>query len=453
MNSKTFIASTSGVRGVIGHELTPELAARYGGAYGTFVKKGTVILGRDSRPSGDMIMRAVSAGLVSVGIDVVEIGIVPTPTVEIAVKDLKAAGGICITASHNPSEWNALKFFNNTGEFLSPDQYRAFDAILKSGTFTTKPYSGLGKISTQDVWVAKHVKQTLALKVINKAAIKKAKFKIVLDCINGAGSTALPMLLEALGVKVIKINCEGDGNFVHEPEPIPKNMKQLCDMVVKKKADFGMASDPDADRLALVDEHGKPIGEELTLAIAVKEVLKKIKGATVINLSTSKATADIADAAGSKVFYSKVGEANVVDLMHKKNAVIGGEGNGGVIFPSFHTGRDSLVAAALTLSCVASEKRTLGELAKSLPKYYAVKTKAALPDDFPARLQRFEAEANRLFGSVSIDKQDGIRCDFSGGWAQIRSSNTEPIYRLIVETNHAETTDRLTKEIQNFFAA
>lgn len=452
MNTKTFIASTSGVRGVIGFELTPELVARYGAAFGTYLKKGPVVVGRDSRPSGDMFLRAVSAGLTAVGIDVIEVGIVPTPTVEIAVKDLKASGGICITASHNPAEWNALKFFNSKGEFLSPDQYSAFKAILDKGAYHFREHASVGSRTEQTTWVAKHVKQTLALKVLNKPAIKRAEFKVVVDCINGAGSIALPMLLEALGVKVIKLNCEGNGNFVHQPEPVPKNLKQLGEMVVKKKAHFGMASDPDADRLALVDETGTPIGEELTLTIAVKEVLKKLKGATVINLSTSKATADVAEASGSKLFYSKVGEANVVDLMHKKGAVIGGEGNGGVIFPSFHAGRDSLVAAALTLSCLATEKRSLGSLAKSLPKYYATKSKAQLPDDFTSRLARFEAEAESLFGPVTIDKQDGIRCDFKGGWAQIRSSNTEPIYRLIVETDNADNTNKLTKQIMSFFA-
>ncbi|MFQ6008892.1 MAG: phosphoglucosamine mutase, partial [Candidatus Zixiibacteriota bacterium] len=286
---------------------------------------------------------------------------------------------------------------------------------------------------------------------VNRAAIRKRRFTVVVDAINGAGSEALPLLLKKLGAKVIPINCGGNGDFVHEPEPVPKNLGQLCEAVKRHKADLGLACDPDADRLALVDEMGRPIGEELTLTIAVKEVLKKTKGPVVLNLSTSKATADMAESLGLRVYRSPVGEANVVRLMRAKQAVIGGEGNGGVIYPAFHTGRDALVAAALVLSCLAEENVSLAQLVQTLPKYYIIKRKASLTDDFSDRLKLFEKDAKRLLGPAVIDRRDGLRFDFRQGWMQVRSSNTEPIFRLIIETDDQKLTNRLSKEVMKFF--
>lgn len=452
MKKTELIKSTSGIRGVIGNGLDPVMTTAYGCAFGTFLKKGKVIIGRDSRVSGPMITSAVTAGLVSVGIDVIDIGIVPTPTVEIAVKKMKASGGICVTASHNPGQWNALKFFSSSGEFITPAQYKKLDKIFCSGNYDYKAVGSLGQVTRQSNWIDQHIKLTLSVKNINRAAIKKRKFKVVVDAINGAGSSALPRMLEKLGVKVIRINCKEDGNFVHEPEPIAKNLGQLCRAVKKNKADLGMACDPDADRLALVDENGAPIGEELTLTIAVKEILKKTKGPTVINLSTSKVTEDIAKSMGSKVIYAKVGEANVVEMMLAKKAVIGGEGNGGVILPSFHAGRDSLIAAALTLSALASEKSSLSKLVESFPKYYNIKSKAALASNYKSRLKAFEKQAPALLGRTKIDRRDGgLRFDFAEGWLQIRSSNTEPIFRVIVETKSKSLTDQLSKKVLTFF--
>jgi len=451
MKKKQLVKSTSGIRGVVGNGLDPVMITAYGVAFGTFLKKGKVVVGSDSRPSKDMVRQAVIAGLISVGIDVVDIGVVPTPTVEIAVKRLKAAGGICITASHNPSPWNALKFFNEHGEFITPAQYKQLDKIFSSGKFAYQPVGKLGRIEYQDKWIDEHIRQTLKVKAVNKPAIKKRRFKVVVDAVNGAGSIALPRLLELLGARVIRLNCNGDGNFVHEPEPIPENLGQLGRMVKKHKADIGLACDPDADRLALVDETGRPIGEEYTLGIAVKQILKKVKGPTVINLSTSKATSDIAEAAGSKVWLSKVGEANVVELMKHKRGVIGGEGNGGVIYPSFHAGRDSLIAAALALSCLAQEKISLKGLVESLPKYYIIKSKAPLPDNFKRKLKNFESEAKKLLGKTKIDRQDGLRFDFERGWVQLRSSNTEPIYRIIVETDNQKLTVKLHQAVKRYF--
>ncbi len=430
----------------------------YGAAFGTFLKKGTVVLGSDSRPSGEMVRAAVIAGLIATGREVIDIGIVPTPTVEIAVKQLKASGGICVTASHNPAQWNALKFFNARGEFITPEEYLKLNQIFESGSFQYVPVTKLGRLHRQDHWADVHIRKTIALPVINRAAIKKRKFKIVIDAINGAGSIALPKLCEQLGARVVRLNCKGDGDFVHMPEPIPANLKQLAAMVKSQKADIGFATDPDADRLVLVNEKGETISEELTLTVAVKAVLSRLKGKkkppTVINLSTSSATADVALEFGSPVVYSKVGESNVVQTMHKFKGVIGGEGNGGVIYPEFHAGRDALVGAALVMSYLAENKLTLGEVVATLPKYYSIKSKAELPGDFEARLRRFSAEAPALLGGeISVDTRDGVRFDFPGGWVQLRKSNTEPIYRLIVETRSPEQTRRLEQTIRQFFSA
>ena len=451
MASPVIVKSTSGVRGIVGNGLDPAVAASYGAAFGTILKKGKAVVGRDTRPTGEMIAQATIAGLLSVGIDVVYLGVVPTPTVEIAVKKLNAAGGICLTASHNPSEWNALKFFNKTGEFITPAEYKRLDKVFNTGKFAYVSHAHIGKLSYQEKWADYHIGQTLKVKTVNRKAIKKARFKVVVDAVNGAGSYALPALLERLGVKVVRINCDNSGKFPHEPEPVPKNLKQLGRAVKKHKADLGMACDPDADRLALVDETGNPIGEELTLSIAVKQVLKSESGPTVLNLSTSRVTVDVAKALGSPVFLSKVGEANVVEMMHKRKGIIGGEGNGGVIYPSFHAGRDSLIAAALVLTCLAVEKISLSDLAIGLPRYYMEKTKAPLPADFKRRLKGFEKRADKLFGKTKIDRRDGLRFDFADGWVQLRKSNTEPIYRLIVETFDEGLTRRLLKQVTKFF--
>lgn len=452
MQKTELVKSTSGIRGVVGNGLDPVMICQYGGAFGTFLKKGTVVIGRDSRPSGEMVKSAVVSGLVAVGIDVIDIGVVPTPTVEIAVKQLKAIGGICVTASHNPAQWNALKFFNKRGEFITADEYVRLNAIFESGAYAYKPAHKLGSITYQDHWGDVHIRKTLALNVINKAGIKKRKFKVVVDAINGAGSLVVPKLLEQLGAKVVRINCKGDGDFVHEPEPIPKNLSGLAKAVKMHKADIGMAVDPDADRLVLVDEKGQTVSEELTLTIAVLEVLRKRRGPTVINLSTSRTTADIAKSLGSQVFYSKVGESNVVEMMHAKKGVIGGEGNGGVIFPEFHAGRDALVASALTLSCLASSGKSLSALVETFPTYYTIKAKAPLPERFESRLAAFETAAPNLIGEYSIDRRDGIRFDFADGWLQLRKSNTEPIYRVIVETNRKNRTSELLEQVRRHFA-
>ncbi len=448
---KSLMVSTSGIRGIVGAGLDPVMITRYAAAYGTWIKKGKVVVGRDSRPSGELYKMSVISGLRSVGIDVVDIGIVPTPTVEIAVTGLKAKGGICITASHNPSEWNALKFFNSRGEFIDKAALDRIKVIFAKETMTFQNYRKLGKYTVDNSWIDRHINAVLKLKVINRNKIKKAKLKVVVDAINSAGSFALPVLLEKLGVTVIRLNCLGNGDFVHKPEPIPKNLKQLGAAVKKFKADCGMACDPDADRLALVDETGKPIGEELTLALAVKLVLAKKRGNVVINLSTSRVTEDMATVAKCKTYYTRVGEANVIAGIRKHRAVIGGEGNGGVIFPAFHAGRDSLVGGAMIASILAEMGGPLSKLVETLPIYYTIKTKAALPGDYEKRVVKMEKAAKKSFSGLKIDRRDGLRFDFERGWFQIRKSNTEPIYRLIVETDSQKLSRSIKKEIESFF--
>ncbi len=448
---KALIVSTSGVRGIVGGGLDPVLAVRYASGFATLLKKGRVVVGRDSRITGEMIGRSVISGLVSCGLDVIDLGIVPTPTVEIAVTGLRAVGGICITASHNPAQWNALKFFNGKGEFIDKNFLDRLKKIVASGKFAFKDFKNIGQVKSDDTWVGRHISKILKLPVIDVPKIKQARFKIVVDAINGAGSTALPMMLEALGVKVIRINCNGDGKFIHEPEPVPKNLAALGRAVRKHKADLGMACDPDADRLALVDEKGRPIGEELTLALAVRYIMSRKKGKVVINLSTSRVTQDAAEELGGRVFYTPVGEANVVAGIRRLRAVIGGEGNGGVIYPACHAGRDSLVGAALVCALLARDKKSLAETVETLPRYYTIKQKAALPDKFNQRLAAMEKAAKGSFDKLKYDHRDGVRCDFSRGWFQVRTSNTEPIFRVIVETDDRNLSKVIASEVMSFF--
>lgn len=451
MVKDVLVKSTSGVRGIVGQGLDPEMALAYGAAFGQILGKGRVVIGRDSRPSGPMLSRAAIAGLTGLGRDVVDIGMVPTPTVEIAVKKLRAAGGICITASHNPAPWNALKFFNSRGEFITPAEYKKLDQAFERARFDWVSAGKVGRVDQHTHWIDEHIKQALRVKGVARKAVRNRKYRVVVDAINGAGSSALPRLLDKLGCQVVGINCNGDGRFTHEPEPIPQNLRALSRAVRKHGADIGMACDPDADRLALVDERGRPIGEELTLAIAIQPVLTLRKGPIVINLSTSKVTADVAERLGAKVHYSKVGESNVVEAMRGKRAVIGGEGNGGVIYPAFHSGRDSLIAAALTLSAMAKRRLTLSELVDTLPKYFTAKTKAPLKAGFDRQLRAFEKDASKILGKVKIDRRDGRRFDFERGWVQIRTSNTEPIFRLIVETNDKKLTGELVDLVRRYF--
>ncbi|MEE9443530.1 MAG: phosphoglucosamine mutase [candidate division Zixibacteria bacterium] len=448
MKKAPLMKSTSGIRGIVGQSLTPFTIVKYVAAFGHFLKKGKVVVGRDSRPSGEHFSHLVCSTLAMAGCDVVDLGIVPTPTVELEVVHHKAAGGIAITASHNPAEWNALKFFNSLGEFITKAQYNRLETILSSEKeIPLAAHDNIGTIVFDDGAIRRHISKVLKIKSVNPAKIKKARLKVVVDAINGAGSKALPALLEKLGVKVIRLNCKGDGDFFRKPEPVPESLSQLGKTVKKYKANMGLACDPDADRLALVDENGRPIGEELTLALAVAHYLRKKRGPVAINLSTSLATADVARMMGSKVYLSPVGEANVIAEMRRRKAVIGGEGNGGVILPECHYGRDALVAAALTCSYLAESGKKLSELAGTIPNYQNIKKKAPLPGLFERKILRVEKEIRSSFGKLKVDRRDGLRFDLEGGWVHIRKSNTEPIYRLIAEARTPTLAQKLVKTV------
>jgi len=454
MSDKLMI-STSGIRGVIGMGLDPLLASGYAAAFGTMLKKENkgkcrLVIGRDTRPSGQMLKMSVIGALRGVGVDVIDIGLVPTPTVEIAVPGLKAVGGICLTASHNPSEWNALKLFDKAGEFINKQTLNKLNKIYQSHKYEFANVRTLGSLVHDNSWINRHIEQVFKIKKINSRAIKKAKLRIVVDAVNGAGSIALPQLLEKLGIEVIRLNCENDGNFVHQPEPVAKNLTMLSAAVKKFKADLGMACDPDADRLALVDENGQAIGEELTLALAVKYILSKKKGPVVVNLSTSRVTEDVATSFGCKTFYAPVGEANVITGLRGKKAIVGGEGNGGVILPEFHYGRDALSGGAIIAGLIAESKKSLSENVRTLPMYYNIKLKAPLPKAYEKKVAKMEKAARTSFDKLKIDRRDGLRFDFSRGWFQIRKSNTEPIYRLIIETDSKKLSIVIKKEIESF---
>lgn len=460
MNSKYLVKSTSGVRGIVGKGINATLTTEYGAAFAASLKKknpkAPLVVGRDSRPSGEHLAEAFIAGARSVGMDVVFLGIVPTPTVEMAITGLKAAGGVCITASHNPAQWNALKFFNSDGEFIDQKQFEALEKALSELANGKVPYvthDKLGARSGDDRWVDKHLSATLKAPGVSITTVKRRKFKVVVDAVNGAGSHALPELLKRLGCKVTTINCTPDGLFPHTPEPTPENLAQLARAVKRHKADIGLACDPDADRLAIVDENGSPIGEELTLALAVRQVLTVKKTPVAINLSTSRVTSDAAREMGAKVYLSRVGEANVVAEMKKRNALIGGEGNGGVIYGALHYGRDCFIGAALILSLLAKSKMSVSQMVGTLSKYYTIKTKAPLPDDFERRLEKFTGELKAEFPGIMIDSRDGVRFDFDFGWLLIRKSNTEPIYRIVAETNAESQAKALIKKTRATFKA
>ena len=442
--SDKLISTISGMRGIIGKTLFPENALLAGKAYGAYVRGRRVVVGGDSRTSHLMLKSALISGLIASGCEVVDIGICPTPTIEMAILGCGAHGGVGITASHNPIQWNGLKFFNSRGEFLTPKQYENFSKFLNSGDPAIRNWDKLGSISADLSWNERHVDAVCKLALVNPALIRKSKFKVVIDGVNGGGSIPGPMLLEKLGCRVMRINCIPDGHFPHNPEPVPGNLKMLGEAVVASKADIGFAVDPDADRLAIVDGHGNPIGEEYTLAICADYVLSKRPGNMVINLSSSNLNADVCQRHKSKLHLAKVGEANVVDLMRRRKAVIGGEGNGGVILPDLHYGRDSLVGMALILQHMAQSGKSIAQLAYSIGEYVIVKSKGNLTPQFELKLTRLQ----KKLSSQKITTVDGVRVDFNNGWVHIRKSNTEPIYRLIAEARTRKEANSLIKFIR-----
>ncbi len=441
------VESISGARGIVGISMTPHLALQYGLAFGSFIGGGKVVVGGDPRTSHDQLKSAVASGLMAVGRDVIDIGICPTPTIGIAIREFKARGGVGITASHNPVEWNGLKLFNRKGEFISPQQYEEFRRV-KSQPSPLSDYRKVGRLTTDDSAVDRHIERVLSQDILNIRKIRRRKFKVVIDCVNGGGYIAAPELLRKLGCTVVVINGTPDGKFPRGPEPIPKHLTQLRKKVVAENADIGFALDPDADRLAVVSEKGMAIGEEHTLTLALMAVLSKRTGPVVVNMSTSRMCRDVAEMYGCKFYRSKVGEANVVDVMRRRRAVIGGEGNGGVILPTSHYGRDSLVAMALVLQHLADARITVSAAIKAYPNHVIVKDKGELPEDFDIKLQNMKAKLS----DVNIDETDGVRIDYSESWVHIRRSNTEPIYRIISEARSRSSAVGLVKKIRGLLS-
>lgn len=439
--------SVSGIRGIFGTDLTPQNLTQFTAAYGTWLKGGTVVVGRDSRVTGKICEDIVAATLASVGCDVIKAGIVPTPTVAMGVLKHKAAGGIIISASHNPAQWNALKLLNNKSEFLDAEQGREVIRISEAGAFEYHDYDKIGVIREDDDLLDDHIAKILDLPYINGGEIAAKNFSVAVDAVNGAGSEAIPRLLERLGVKTVhKLNCEPNGIFPHNPEPLPEHLTEICEFVKKSEADLGVVTDPDADRLALVDENGNLFGEEYTQAAAFDFILSKTPGACATNLSSSRVSDDVARKYEQTCYRSAVGEINVVKAMQEHDAVIGGEGNGGVICPELHYGRDALVGIAMVLQLLAEENVSASEYRASLPDYYMSKNKIQLGDLGKDADEVLET-VKEHFTSLNPNTTDGVKIDFAEGWVHLRKSNTEPIIRIYSEGKSPEAAKGFANKI------
>jgi len=466
--SDTLMISVSGVRGLVGTDLTPEVVARWAAAFGTWAGSGIrdtrngkrgrrvrIVLGRDARTSGPMFADAATAGLMSVGCNIIDVGLVPTPTVQLAVEYHKAAGGIILTASHNPIEWNALKFVGSDGIFLDGVAGTRVRELAAGDSLPRANYNAIGGVEADSDAISRHLAAVFALRGVDLRAIRKRRFRVALDTVRGAGGAVMPELLERLGCRVTAINLDTDGLFPRPPEPVPENLKALGALVRRTKADVGIAVDPDVDRLAIVDERGNAIGEDYTLAFAIRAVLGKRdggrgKGKTVVcNLSTSLVVEDAAREFGATVVRAPVGEANVARKMIELKAVIGGEGNGGVMYPALHVGRDAPVAGALLLALLARERATVSELVGRAPRYTIVKAKVPRG----ARLEQVYEGLRKRFGDAKVDTQDGLRLAWPDRWLHVRPSGTEPIIRLIAEAPTSADAQRLIEEGRQLCAA
>jgi phosphomannomutase len=451
------MVSISGIRGVIGETLTPDIVTKYGAAFVTYCRrraKGTptIVVGRDGRITGKPVTQALSAALVLAGARVIDIGICPTPTVQLAVEHEHANGGIAVTASHNPIQWNGLKFMASTGLFLDPAENAEFWEIAR-GTAAFQPWNAIGKEEPDASWLKRHIASVLSLPLLRPEIIRKRKFKVVLDCVNAAGGMIVPQLLGELGCEVDKMHCDVSGVFQHTPEPLPENLTGLAERVARSGADLGIAVDPDVDRLVLINERGEPYGEEYTITTAVDFVLKHrdrlpataAPSRVVINLSTTRAVEDVARRHGAETVRTPVGEINVAAKMRDIGAVIGGEGSGGVILPAVHLGRDAIVGIGLILQHLAETGGTLSQLKASLPQYAIAKGKLEIrgvaPEDVLATMRSRHASK----GKVNTD--DGIRIDYPDYWVHLRKSNTEPIIRIIAE---AATAGQATTVVEEF---
>ncbi|AUC81811.1 phosphoglucosamine mutase [Lacinutrix sp. Bg11-31] len=451
----TLIKSISGIRGTIGgnvgENLTPIDAVKFAAAYGTWLKSQRVkedyrvVVGRDARISGAMIQNLVMNTLVGLGIDVIDLDLSTTPTVEIAVPMEHADGGIILTASHNPKQWNALKLLNAKGEFLDAAEGAKILEIAESDAMQFADVDSLGEITKNDAYIDIHIDEVLDLEYVDKDAIEKANFKVVVDGVNSTGGIAIPLLLERLGVEAVKLYCDPTGEFPHNPEPLKEHLTDLSAEVIKHHADFGIVVDPDVDRLAFMDENGEMFGEEYTLVACADHVLSRNPGNTVSNMSSTRALRDVTEKHGGTYEASAVGEVNVVTLMKKNNAVIGGEGNGGIIYPASHYGRDALVGVALFLTLLAEKKITVSALKKTYTSYFMSKKKIALTPqiDVDAILLQMEAK----YKDENINTVDGVKIDFAENWVHLRKSNTEPIIRIYTEAKSQQIADDLADKI------
>lgn len=454
----TLIKSISGIRGTIGgqvdHNLTPIDIVKFAAAYGTWLSNQNegqiaVVIGRDARISGEMVSHLVASTLVGLGIDVIDLGLSTTPTVEIAVPLENAQGGIILTASHNPAQWNALKLLNHKGEFISAEEGAAILSIAERSAFHFADVHNLGKCTTNNTYLQKHIDHVLSLALVDVDAIKNAGFSVVVDSVNSTGGLVLPQLLSALGVSIIhELNSDATGHFAHNPEPLPEHLVDLSEMVVREKAHLGIVVDPDVDRLAFVNEDGSMFGEEYTLVAIADYVLQNTPGNTVSNLSSTKALRDVTEKRGGHYQASAVGEVNVVALMKETNAIIGGEGNGGVIYPISHYGRDALVGIGLFLTALAKTNMSMTEYRASFPNYIISKNKLELtPEtDVDAVLE----DLKNAYNSNEIDLTDGVKIYFENAWVHLRKSNTEPIIRIYSEAQTKEKADALAQEIIDF---
>jgi phosphomannomutase len=428
----------------VGEDLTPEAACRLGGCFARQVGPGPTIVGRDTRPSGEVLSRAVAVGIAGAGSDVVDVGVCPTPTVQIAVREMGACGGVIVTASHNPEEWNGLKFVGADGTFLNSDQSDAlWAAFLGSDTLTTH-WDGMGRLRFRKGIGDIHLRAILTSSLLNIDVVRSRSLRVAVDCNNGAGSGLVPALLRRLGCKVFRVNCRGDGRFVHPPEPIPENLSQLCEVVRETRADAGMAVDPDADRLSLVDERGEALGEETTLPLAVLRVLERRSGPVVVNYSTSAMTEAVCNQFGVPAVRAPVGEVNVVREMRRIDAVIGGEGNGGVILPEVQYARDSLVGIGLVLDLLADTRESLSCLRDRLPRMTMLKRAVPFGREHLPKLLR---QLPCLFPDATVLDRDGIRLDWHHGWVHVRMSRTEPVLRVIAEDSDEDAARSLLEKV------
>ncbi|MEW5797745.1 MAG: phosphoglucosamine mutase [Bacteroidota bacterium] len=448
----SLMVSISGIRGVVGVSLTPDVIIKYVSAFAEYTNRGTLVVGRDGRITGHSIANLIAATLVQAGCTVVDIGICPTPTVGLAVEQMKAAGGIAITASHNPMIWNGMKFIAPTGMFLNGTENRTFWNLADHGNFKYAPWDKQGKIQVKTDFINEHIQAILSLPYIDKKKIAARKFKVVVDCVNASGGIIVPHLLREFGCEVIELHCDVSGIFAHTPEPIPENLTELSARVVQEKADLGIAIDPDSDRLVLITEQGIPFVEEYTIVSATKFVLNaeeklgKTGNTVVVNLSTTRAVEDIAAEYGATVYRTPVGEINVASRMKELGSVIGGEGSGGVILPQLHLSRDAIVGVGLFLQFLAEFGGTASELKASLPQYEIVKNKIELgamkPETILAKLHEKYSKTEKT------NNDDGLKIDFASSWVHLRKSNTEPIIRIIAEAKTKEEAAKLVERFQ-----